>query len=522
MTMLLGAAQVMAQNSGWKSEFDNKANFLLYKTKDDRFVVGTTLRDICVLDAATGKTVWSSTFKDIADVKTCENQYVMEEAGVIFLMDKRLGKDNIFCVDIADGKLLWKSSEYQGVNIHSTVYFPDLNSFAIVEKKGLVTLDAKTGETKWEQERFKGALAHWEYLKESNELVMLNYKANWAALFTGFKNQLMKVNASTGELVWETEYKGVVPTKYIGQMPISKMNVTDNRIYCVIEGIQVFDLTTGEKVWTAGYNSYDVKIKLGGETYVYGGIPAPLVVGDDVYIVRMEHASPKVFIEKRNVHDGAIIWTHRMDSKPDVIPYIGVADGKLVMQLGGNVEVHKKTKNGTERLYEWMPPFRLEVYDASTGELAWKTKKLNKRLTNPIIKDGTIFAGDQSSFYGFDLTTGEVKVTKRLGTIKTGGAKELYSVGDNIGIVGQNGFAMLNDKYAPTYFIKLKEPNGKCLIRGDHVLLENKKEVRVISILTGAEKLAHKTDKNFKFSFAPDGSYILLMSPKSVNRFPLL
>lgn len=228
---MIGTWQATAQNGSWKGKFDNGADFLRYESKDGKYLIGTTKKDICVLDASTGPKLWGGTFKEMADVKSCESQRFMEEAGVLFFSDKKAGKDNIFCVDVADGKLLWKTDRFEGVNIHSTVYFPNLKSFAIITKTGLVNLDARTGDTKWSQDRFTGSLAHWDYLEGTNELVLLNFKTSWGALFSGYKNQLMKVNAATGELLWETEYFGVVPSKYLTGQLISEMYVEGDRIF---------------------------------------------------------------------------------------------------------------------------------------------------------------------------------------------------------------------------------------------------------------------------------------------------
>ncbi len=520
--MLVGCFFVLAHSQSWQAEFDNGADFLRYESTDGKYIIGTTKKDICVLSGEDGQKVWSGTFKELAEVKSCESQYFMEEAGVLFLADKKSGKDNILCIDITNGKVLWKTDRFEGVNIYSTVYFPNLKAFAVITKNGLVALDARSGETQWEQARFTGALADWQYLPESNELILVNYKTSWGALFSGFKNQLMKLNAATGELLWETEYFGVIPQKHVTGQIISEMYVEGDRIFCLINGMQVFDLKSGSKLWTAEFDLFDHKILIGGDAFFYDGVAHPLVDGGDVYLVRFKQGSSKVILEKRRMEDGTVQWSREMDSKPDAVPTMALADGKLVLQLGGQINTQGSTSEGSFNKYKWMDPFRIEVYDAATGNFVWKSEKLNDRITRPVVKENTVYVADEKKFYAFDVNTGAVKYEAKLGDLKTGEAKELYDVGDNIGIMGEKGFAMVNASGQSTYFIKMKEPYNGCPVHGDHLLIMNDDELRVVSLLNGTEKMLYKKEKDYRYSFSPDGSYLITMSPKSVNRFSLL
>lgn len=518
---LTWASTVSAQAS-WKSSFDNKADFLQYASKDGKYIIGTTKKDVCVLDGTSGDKIWSGTFKEMADIKSCESQYFMEEAGVLFLSDKKSGKDNILCIDIKDGKVLWKTDRFEGVRISSVVYFANLKAFAIITKEGLVTLNARTGETLWSQNRFTGALADWQYLSSSDELVLLNYKTSWGALFSGYKNQLMKIKASTGEIIWETEYFGVIPTKYYTGQIISEMYVEGDRIFCLINGMQVFDLKTGNKQWQADFDLYDHKIGIGAESFFYDGIAKPLVNGDDVYLVRFKHASSKVFIEKLSMKDGSVKWTKQMESKPDAVPMLALADNKLILQLGGRVNIQGKDNNGNFFFnYKWVDPFRVEVYDATSGDFIWQSEKLSDRITNLVVKDGNIYVADKKRFYAFDANDGSIKLEQKLGDLKTGEAMELYENGDRIGILGEKGFAMVNSSGESQYLVKLKEPYHKCPRVGDNFLLMNDDEIRVISLSSGQEKVLYEKEKDYTYQLADDGSYMLTMSPKNVIRFSL-
>lgn len=507
LCLLTAGLQNFAQQASWNGKFDNKADLLLYESKDGKYIIGTTKRDISVLDGTTGKSIWTNSFQAIADVKSCENQYFLEEAGVLFLSDKRLGKDNILCIDISDGKLLWKTDRFEGVHIGSIVYFHDLNSFAIITKKGLVTLEARTGEQLWELPRFTGSLADWEYLPAKNELVLLNFKTNFGALLSGFRNQLMKVNAQTGELLWESAYTGVVPTKFVTGSILAEMKIKDNRIFCLINGMQVFDLGTGNKLWEADFDLYDQKVQLGGEAYFYGGIAEPLVDGSDVYLVRFKHGSGKVFIEKRDLDNGEVAWTQKLDSKPDAIPSMVVSNGKLILQLGGYINIQGRDNNGTYSRYKWAGPYRLEAYDTAQGTLAWKTDKLKNRITTPLKVDNQIFVADDKHLYIIDPTTGATKSEKKLNALGTGDALTIYRTNSGVGLLGEKGFALVKPDLSPVFKVKMKEPYSFCPLRGETLLLMNKDEIRAIDLRDGKPKLTYKKEKSYKYIF--DVGYIL-------------
>lgn len=503
----------------WQSTFENKADFLRYVSDDEKYVIGTTKKDICVLDGKSGQKLWCNDFRSIADVKSCENQYFLNEAGVLFLSDKRMGKDNIFCIDISNGNLLWKSDQYEGVRISDIVYFEPLNAFAIVTKSGLVALNARTGEMMWEQKRFVGSLALWQYLSDSNDLVLMNFKTGWGALFSGYQNQLMKVDAMTGEVKWETEYFGVVHAKFLSGVLIGDMTIQQDRIFCFVNGMQVFDLASGEKIWRAEMDMYDYKLGLGSETYVYEGVAQPYITDEHVYLVNFKHASKKVFLEKRNIINGEVIWNTKLESNPDAVPMIAEAEGKIFLQLGGRVNIQGKDNEGRGFIKnKWVAPFKVQAYDAANGHLVWESEKLNNRITNILMKNNTVFVADKKSLYGLNADNGSVTAEYKL---TCGEAKDIHLLNGHIGIIGEKGFSLVDESGAEEYFIKMKEPYDNSYCIGDNFLIINDDEYRVFSVTTGKEKMLYKKDKNCRYSMAKNGSYIFTLSPKVVERYDL-
>ena len=73
-----------------------------------------------------------------------------------------------------------------------------MDAFLISQKESVILVKAATGEKIWETNRFKGGVGKYIYNAAKNEIIMVNFKPTaLGALFTGFKNQLVKINISS-------------------------------------------------------------------------------------------------------------------------------------------------------------------------------------------------------------------------------------------------------------------------------------------------------------------------------------
>ena len=225
---LLGKGKSAGKKSGsfatvWESEFDNKATRLAVAVNSGEYILGTDDNSATVLDA-NGKTVWSGDYKKITTNKTnkCEYQYIIHKGegkgGYLFLFDERkLGTDRVAVIDVATGKELWNSEQYQNLlpkggtkNVEGTdeceletvKYIFELDAFLISQKASVILVNANTGEKIWETNRFKGGVGKYIYDAKRNEIIMINFKPTaLGALFAGFKNQLVKINATNGDVL---------------------------------------------------------------------------------------------------------------------------------------------------------------------------------------------------------------------------------------------------------------------------------------------------------------------------------
>jgi hypothetical protein len=86
-------------------------------------------------------------------------------------------------------------------DVETVKYIDELDAFLIAQKDGLNLIKAKTEKRVWETKLIKGAVAAYSYDKARNEIVILNYKPTaLGALNSGFKNQLLKINAKMKKL----------------------------------------------------------------------------------------------------------------------------------------------------------------------------------------------------------------------------------------------------------------------------------------------------------------------------------
>ncbi len=85
---------------------------------------------------------------------------------------------------------------------------------------------------------------------------MINYKPTaLAALFSGFKNQLVKINAANGEILWDATFRGTIEKKLISREALVNLDIKGNKVFLWLDGLQCFNLDNGQKVWEVEYEN---------------------------------------------------------------------------------------------------------------------------------------------------------------------------------------------------------------------------------------------------------------------------
>lgn len=450
----------------WESEFANKANVISMINQDGTFVLGTDGNSATVLNGE-GKQLWEGDFKKITTNKTnsSEIQYYIrsKDGGYLFLFDSRkLGTDRVAVINVKTGKEMWNTENYQnllskdGGPVETVEYINELDAFMIAQKDGLNMVKAKTGEKIWETKLFKGSVGKYVYDKNKNEIVMINYKPTaLAALFSGFKNQLVKINAANGEILWDATFRGLIEKKLITREPLVNLDIVGDKVYLWLDGLQCFNLDNGQKVWEVDYENDMSKSSgfLGNKTKkgIYGTFADPIFTKDAVYIVIFANRSRTKYVEKHDLETGKLLWASEKIAGAFSMPRIYRTSDRVMVQIGGKVEVQeivtRRTQTGTETEYKIYTDFinqknGILSLDDKTGQTVWRSERFDKRITDMIIhEDKTVFVGDGDEFYSYDILSGKQLFDVKHNDARVGKATDVIDFDDNVVVLSEKGLA---------------------------------------------------------------------------------
>jgi hypothetical protein len=500
--------------SVWESEFDNKATILAVTNSDGSIILGTDDNSATVLDGS-GKTIWSGDYKKITTNHTnnCEYQFVVykEGGGYLFLFDSRsMGTDRVACIDLNTGKEMWNSEAYQNLiskskdktgnrqdDLETVKYISELDAFLISQKEAVILVKATTGEKIWTTNRFKGGVGKYIYDAKRNQIVMLNFKPTaLGALFTGFKNQLVKINAANGEILWEAIFTGDVEKELITGKFIVDLSIKNDKLFLYLNGLQVYNLDNGQKLWEATYENdmernsgFGTGMFKGNEQKIYRTLAPSLFDGNSVYITMFGSRDKTKYIEKHDVASGKLLWATDKVTGALCIPNIYKAGNKLMVQVGGKVQVQgyrnetvMTMSGGTQKVQvafiEWQYKNQKNgVYaiDDATGKVAWKSEKFDKRITD-LILDGekTLFVGDGDEFYGYDIASGNQLFDIQHDNAKVGKANDVIDFGNYVVVLSDKGLAAYTKKDGSLFYTTGKIGNANNFHHiGDNYFIQN-------------------------------------------------
>lgn len=498
---LLGKGKGAGKKSGnfatvWESEFDNKASRLALCDGDGQYIIGTDDNSATVIDES-GKTIWSGDYKKLTTNKTnnSEYQYTIwkEKGGYLFLFDKRsLGTDRVAVLDLVTGKELWNSELYQDLipkggaksvegsdegELETVKYIYELDSFLISQRNSVILVKANTGEKVWETNRFKGGVGKYIYDSKRNEIIMVNFKPTaLGALFSGFKNQLVRINATNGDVLWDATFRGTVEKELVTRRAIIDLWIKGDKIFMYLDGINVYDYNTGQKLWEANYEN-DMGGANGGlfsggrRSKIYRTIADPLFTDDAVYIVMLGTRDRTKYVEKHDLASGKLLWASEKITGAFCMPNIYKTGDKIMVQVGGKVQVQEyrleETSNGFSAgmalggfgggtMKQWVPYIYWDykaqknsviALDDKNGTTAWRSEKFDKRITDLIIDDNkTVFVGDGDEFYGYDIASGKQLFDVKHNDAKVGKASDVIDFGDRVVVLSEKGLAAYNKK----------------------------------------------------------------------------
>ncbi|HCW09373.1 MAG TPA: hypothetical protein DGG95_18615, partial [Cytophagales bacterium] len=291
VTVLCGYSQD-EMSTIYQKEIDHSFNYTA-NGSDDAYSYVSNGKEITIFVNKTGEILWNKKFKEIStELGKVDDIIPMWDANIIFVFDRKIGKDKIACIDALKGELLWVSNKYQNVDDkENVIYMSELNAFAITSKDHLTMIKVKTGEELWQTDKFKGIVGDYKVMPDGS-IVMINMKSTLiGSIFSGLKNQLVRINSKNGDILWEQTYRGIVEKKIITREILVNIEITDGKVFLYMNGIQVFDYQNGKPLWSAVYDetpSDVVKnkrpsgaIKFGA----YGVVGKPVVVGEYIYVL---------------------------------------------------------------------------------------------------------------------------------------------------------------------------------------------------------------------------------------------
>jgi outer membrane protein assembly factor BamB len=429
-------------------------------SNDDRnYSYASSAKEITVYDNNSGETKWSKKFCDISPkLGKVDDIIPMWKSDVIILADRKMGRDQLAGVDVNTGNLLWITDRYQGVSDDNIDYLPQTKGFIIGTKDALVLMDSRNGELIWQTTRFKGAAGKFVETQDGN-LVILNYKAgSMAALFSGFKNQIMKISLKTGEVAWEQTYRGALERKVITREALCGLNVAEGSVALQLNGIQVFDYATGLPKWHAAFDETPAVLRRPGgygritSFGAYGTVADPIIEGDHVYVLDFQNRR-KQYIKKYNRLNGELVWTSPEIDDAKVVPGMFLHKGIIILQVGGTIELqYRYTKNNPDGStttgwvidFDEYGPYNLQAFDGTTGKQIWQSEKLKKGVSNSFMDADNVVVCSGKALYSIDYATGKENYEVPLSKDKIGQAIYVLNYKDKAAIVGQKGVSLHN------------------------------------------------------------------------------
>jgi len=413
-------------------------------------------KEMAVFSNKDGSVYWKKKFKEIApNLKKIDELVPFWESNIIFLFDRKMGKDQVACIDITNGELLWTTDTYQKVTADMIVYIPEDDGFAISLKKELVYIKARTGEELWSTTKFVGVVGKYIYNPNDNTMVMVNFIPNGlVAFFSGSRNQIVRINMKTGDVLWENTYIGRADRKSVTRDFIYNLNIINDKVILQLAGLQLYDYETGATLWSAAFDytpDFGKPPKDRHHYGVYGAVANPVIDGDDIYVLNMGSKKSQ-FINKYDFNTGRLLWTSKEIKGARVIPSMNVNNGVVTIQIGGMIEEQYyqviKTENNTTTKavirYRNIKPYGIQAFNAEDGTYLWKSERFKRGITNSIMVNNNFIVCSGKSLYSIDVKSGNVNFEVPVSKGGVGLATLIFPYNNNIVVVGEKGLSTFN------------------------------------------------------------------------------
>ncbi len=522
-------------------------------------IISSDEKNMSIIDANTGKVKWFKSFKELSGglLKKVDERIPMWDANVLFLFDRKGGKDEMAVVDLENGKMLWNSEKYEGVTGGSVAYIPELEMFAIASKKAFHMIKARTGEEIWETQGFKGALGKYYYSAADHSITALNYNqfasstsgggnpfAMIGKAFGAFKSQLTKMNVKTGDVLWQSEVKGTVEKEIKTGKLLAKLKpIGTDKLMLSLEGVQMFDMASGKLIWSVTYDPTALEERKRGigsgysgskliRSAVYRAIAEPLIDGNDIYVFDMASKKSQ-YIRKYDINTGKLIWSSEELKQLTIAPNMYKINNKIVLQIGGWAEVqgiveqksqgfgntsfqmttHKKVK-----FFKEYGPFGVEAFDASNGQNVWRSERFKKGVTNAFEKNGQIMVCSGKALYSLGAEDGKEKYEVSIMDDDINQSEQIFCLGDNAIVVGERGLAAHDVSTGKKVWAVRTKKGDLYDISGTIAFYATEKNDQVAVDLTKGSYTTYDARKDGIQEATDDGEHLFVFEKKTISK----
>lgn len=502
-------------------------------------------KDMTVISPESGKVKWTNHFKDMGvKLRKVDEQIPMYEAKVHFLFERKLGKDQMVVIDLETGKLLWNTDKYQNIGYENVVYIPEMESFAISTKEALTMVKARTGEEVWSTTKFKGVVGAYLYDENEKAIIMLNYKPTAiAALFAGFKNQLVKINMSNGDIIWDVAYRGLVEKAVVSRKPLLKLWLSGDRLFLGLNGLHVYDYKTGKSQWSVAYDQSALDtyrrgfngFGLGGKKLiaysVYEAIADPIFDGNDVYIFDMASKNSQ-YVKKYDLISGKLLWTSPEIKKCAIAPNMYKLNNQIILQIGGVARVEavyqitEKGANGAiytynqyKIFYQNFGPYGVTSFSADNGQQIWRSERFSKGVTNVFPHEDKLIVCSGKAIYSLDQKTGAEKYEVSLKDDNINNAYKIFDRGgDNVMILAEKGVSLhKKSDGSKVWAVRTKRGDFDGFYGNTAIYATEKDDQFAIDTETG-KFTYYDARKGAKTQITNDGEYLFVFEKKYVTK----
>jgi outer membrane protein assembly factor BamB len=574
----------------WATKFDFSPDNLKSYNPDGSLVLGANEKEICMLNGDNGKVLWSYKYQDKLGIKSFDYQSWNKKAAVIMLLESKEDRCQKVFLDDRTGNELWRTdrlTNYGSYWIDGTFrdnYVEELTATPFFDGKNVELVEIRTGKVLWSNSEFNdfkdndfvlfklageglvgimnaekfgyiniktGQSVACGKIFPNSDAITLNDKDLRVRLDFG-KHELLSfmrkmilsaTKISTGKKVWETSFEGTVYESWAifsGESSLSQLvrggnnvitfDVVGDKVIVIYEGISVFDLNDGRKLWSGAYESVDYN---GGLKVTQTlNVAARLTAGDGVFLVDRKTER----IHKYDLVAGKELWTAPIISSDDIIPYMILKNQTLLVQFGGYMSV--QTFFTGDQVYKSENKFAgnsygIRAYNAETGALLWDTDKMKdvlkekfgERITDLITEGDYLFVCGEKTLFALDVRTGLPKYTVNIKDLKIGSPFALrLSVSDQrLYLDCDEGIAAFNVADGKTIYSTNMDKNFGRFSQGKNYFAWVGSTPTELSTLIGFDLNAGAIKGKYEMNsdtpqLTDDGEYLIRFDGKNVTK----